>query len=76
MCEDRFHCGVVLLVVWAGMGEGLVEDFEIDDLGNVEEGLALRAALQLMNAQQFGAARADSITLRLNKSRPVVVHEA
>ena len=71
--KDRLHCRVVFLVVWSGMVERLIEHFRIDDLGDVEEWLALTAALQLMTTQQFGSASAYSVTLRLNQARFSVV---
>lgn len=74
--EDHIHRRVISFVVRARADEHLIEHLEVSDLGNVEERLALFAALQLMSAQQFGSPYADPVALRFDKSRSPVVQKA
>jgi hypothetical protein len=74
--EDRFDRRVASLVMGAGTVEHFRKHFEINDLGNIEEGLGLLTAFQLMGAQEFRSLFADPIALGLHKSRLSVVQKA
>jgi hypothetical protein len=74
--EDRFDRRVASLVMGAGTVEHFRKHFEINDLGNIEEGLGLLTAFQLMGAQEFRSLFADPIALGLHKSGLSVVQKA
>src|SRR5690348_7802491 len=70
------HRGIVALVVRSGLLEAFIEHLQTADLRHVEQRLGLRSAFQLVRAQQFGAAEADAVALRLDQSRDAVIDEA
>src|SRR6185312_701656 len=73
--ENLPHRRIVALVIRPGLLETLVEHLQAADLRHVEQRLGLRAALQLVRAQQFRAAMTNAVALRLDQPRDVVVDE-
>jgi hypothetical protein len=74
--ENRPHRRVASRVVRPRAIERFVEYFQFSDLRNIEQWLALLAALQLVNTQQFGSPCPDPVALRFNQARLSVVQEA